>query len=67
MGWSSATGLMADIIGGFKKKKIPSAERRKAYAVMIPAFENYDADTLDECRGLDPEFDVCLPKYEEDA
>lgn len=68
MGWASGSGLMNHIIDGFRSAGVSANQRRRAYEVMIPIFENVgDCDTLEECRGLDPAFDAALGPEGEDA
>lgn len=59
MSWSSGSELMSSVIFALSHVK-DSAVRRGVYAVLIPAFEDMDCDTLDECRGEDAAFDAAL-------
>lgn len=59
MGWSSGSDLMDSVIFALKPVK-DAAVRRGVYAVLIPAFEDMDCDTLYECRGEDKAFDAAL-------
>lgn len=59
MGWARGSSLMGDLICAVMvvdNEKI----RAKIYRRMITAFEDYDCDTLDECRGIDLVFDEVL-------
>jgi len=51
MGWASGSILMHDIVTSFNEKFPDDPELRKQiYLTLIPEFENYDCDTLDEVR-----------------
>ena len=60
MGWASGSEIMSEIIDE-TKLAIPKEKARRAfYRQMIHVFEQYDCDTLDDCRGADPIFDEAL-------
>jgi hypothetical protein len=73
MGWASGSGLFGNLID-IMMEHIPDKDMRVAlYMDMIEAFENRDCDTLDECYGHDPAFDIAwretypdLDAYDED-
>jgi len=56
MGWSKGSELMGVIIRSIKNE-IPDKWRGLVYKKIIAAFEDADADTLDECLGIDPIYD----------
>jgi hypothetical protein len=60
MGWATGSALMSEIITSLKDKIPDDLVRQEIYETLIPAFEGYDCDTLDECKGLDPSFEKLL-------
>jgi hypothetical protein len=60
MGWSSGSEIMGEIIHALDKTKIPDGTRFKLYKRLIPALQNQDWDTEDECMGEDPQYDKAL-------
>ena len=70
MGWSSGSGLMADIIEAVEEYAHPDSDKVTMFAAMIEAFEGYDCDNLCECLGHSPNFDLAFerlnPEYAED-
>lgn len=60
MGWCRGSEF-ADAMIKTVQAHVPDREARKAiYATLIAQCENEDCDTLYECRGTDPCFDVAL-------
>lgn len=57
MGWSSGSRLMSDIIDAVYSNVRDKSARAKIYEILIPAFEDFDCDTLSECTDVDEEFD----------
>ena len=58
MGWSSGSRMMSDIIQLLKKHVKDDMKRSRIHYGLIEIFEENDCDTLYECRGEDPIFDV---------
>lgn len=53
------------------RDKVPQKEtREEIYRAIIPAFEDHDWDTQNECEGEDPAFDSVIkelhPEWDED-
>ena len=57
MGWSGGADLMADVIMSAKKVITNKDERCMFYKLIIPSFEGFDCDNLEECKGIDKMFD----------
>lgn len=70
MGWSSGSLLMSEIIEAIQNNVDDDEVRTQIYAEIIEAFEDKDADTLDECLDEDPAFDEAYrelhPESDED-
>jgi len=66
MSWASGSGLFVEIISVMKNKLDDDDLRQSLYYDLIELFENYDCDTLDECRGEDKAFDAAYTEYVED-
>lgn len=47
---------MSAVIAAIKQTGLNKHERKKLYLDLIPAFEDFDCDTLDECRSDDIAF-----------
>lgn len=62
MGWGSGSDLMSQIIRGLINESYDATERKKLYSIIVPALENHDWDTIDECFDDDPAF---MTYYEE--
>jgi len=60
---------MSEIIAALKE--CPEECREKAYRAIIPAFEDFDCDTLCESLGKDPTYDKVYrelnPEEDEEA
>lgn len=59
MGWASGSELLTGIILS-TKIVVPPRHRKELYKLFINQFEYHDCDTIDECRGLDRDFDKAL-------
>ena len=57
MGWSGGADLMADIIMSAKKVITNKDERCTFYKLIIPSFEGFHCDILEECKGIDKMYD----------
>jgi hypothetical protein len=62
MGWSSGSRLFGDIIDAVRPVVKDEAAREELYTKLIPAFEDQDWDTQDECLGMDPAYDAAIKK-----
>ena len=62
MGWNSGSHIMDTIIENYKAfHGNPIAYHRiEFYMSLIKTFEDYDADTLEECKGTDRWYDVAM-------
>lgn len=60
MGWSRGGELMDVVIAAMMRTAAGTEPRSAIYEDLIEAFWNADADTLEECMGVDPAFDVAL-------
>lgn len=60
MGWSSGSGLFAEIAEVIADTVADEDDRRIIYEAMIEAFIDRDCDTLDECVGIDHVLDEVL-------
>lgn len=50
MGWSSGSGLMSDIIEALEDEEISYEIKVTIYKMLIDKFEEFDCDTLYECK-----------------
>jgi hypothetical protein len=70
MGWASGSSLMSDIIATIQENVDDHDIRVQIYVDIINAFEDKDADTLDECLDEDEAFDEAYtevhPESDED-
>ena len=60
MGWSKGSDVMEYVMVALKDED--EDIRRKLYRTLIPAMEQCDWDTQDECLGYDPIYDQVLTK-----
>ncbi len=63
MGWSSGSEIVervARVVCG--TIETPEA-RSEIFAELVQAVLDCDCDTLDECRGIDPELDNVIDEY----
>jgi hypothetical protein len=58
MSWTTGSKLFLEMIDAFEDADIDTDTRKLLYESLIPLFESYDCDTLDECLGKDKAFDV---------
>ena len=56
MGWASGSELLTGVILS-TKIVVPPKYRKELYKLFINQFESHDCDTIDECVGIDKEFD----------
>ena len=66
MGWSGGADLMGDIIMSAKKVITDKDQRCTFYKLIIPSFEGFDCDNLEECKGIDKMFDHAYNQFFED-
>lgn len=66
MGWASGSGILADIIYTTLNVVTDYDDRKELYEEFIKIFESADADTLDECLGIDEAFDDVYKSLLED-
>ena len=57
MGWSTGSQVFEEIVTVLRSNVPNFEDRCDIYRELIPIFENYDCDTLDECAGADEAFD----------
>ena len=58
MGWASGSELLGTILEAFEVEDlVPIDAKRRIYRRMIEAFEDRDCDTIEECLGIDDDFD----------
>ena len=60
MGWSTGSRLMSDIIGALQEKVPEEKLRQEIYEELIPIFEAFDCDTLQDCAEDDIAFHDAL-------
>lgn len=56
MGAASASELMSDVCAALIRHKVSVKVRKRIYKDLIPAWEDYDCDTLYEIVDEDPAF-----------
>lgn len=70
MGWSGGSLLMSEVIAAIHNHVDDEDIRKEIYLEIIDAFEDKDADTLDECCDEDIAFEEAYsdlhPEYRED-
>lgn len=70
MGWSSGSQIMSEVISAIQPHMPDENARKEVYKALIPAFEDQDWDTQEECEGEDPAYDAALlelhPEWHED-
>lgn len=66
MGWSRGSGLMGDVVDTIQLHVKDDDVRYDIYSALIEAFAQYDADTLDECCGVDDAYDAAFDAWNED-
>lgn len=62
MGWARGSDLLRGIILS-TQKAVPAKHRKELYKLFINQFECHDCDTVDECCGIDKEFDKAFEEY----
>lgn len=60
MGWSGGSEIFNNVISVVKDNVADERSRRAIYKGLIPAFEEGDWDTQDECLGKDAAYDKAL-------
>lgn len=60
MGWSTGSGLFAEIAAVIAETVTDEDDRKTIYESMIEAFTERDCDALDECFGIDYILDEAL-------
>lgn len=60
MGWASGSRMMDEIITRLHHRIRYDTDRRNVYTALIAVFEARDCDTLYECLGVDPVFDIAF-------
>ena len=67
MGWASGSRVMSEIIGRLAKDFVGEPEtRKKIYLAVIPALEEADWDTHEDCYGSDPMYSEALRELHPD-
>lgn len=66
MGWSSGSSLMKEVIEILKMHIVDEDVRKAIYLELIPLFEDYDCDTLDECSDDDDLFEEALTELNDE-
>lgn len=66
MGWARGSEILTEIIESVKSIVTDHEDRETLYRQFIEIFENNDADTLDECLGIDRTFDKVYKEYFEE-
>lgn len=69
MGWSNGSSLferMIDslVVCGLINDSVSKENLKTFFIDMIENFEDFDCDTLNECKGLHPVLDECLREKE---
>jgi len=60
MGWSRGSDLFAEIVESIERHVHDEQIKINIYYEMISSFEDYDADTLEECWGISDALDAVL-------
>jgi hypothetical protein len=64
MGWSTGSRIFSEIIEVLQKQVPDDGVREEIYDELIQLFWNdYDCDTLDECKGEDKSFDKAFKNF----
>lgn len=58
MGWGTGSRVFSELIDVIVEVDVDDLKREYLYQQLIDLFERYDCDTLDECLGTDPIFDL---------
>jgi hypothetical protein len=71
MGWASGSRLFSEIIEATVAVGVDKVTRKELYEQFMEKFEEFDCDTLDECKGIDDAFDEVWdakhPEYIDDG
>ena len=62
MGWSSGSGLLCQVIEIIEEHCHPDTDKVTLFTELITEFEDYDCDTINECLGQSPSFDIAYEK-----
>lgn len=60
MGWSTGSDLFAEIAESIERHVHDEQIKINIYYEMISSFEDFDADTLEECLGISDALDSVL-------
>ena len=60
MGWTNGSEIFDGIINVLSNKLDDDDLRSAIYRELIPIFEEFDCDALEECIGVDPVFDIVI-------
>jgi len=60
MGWATGSALFAEVAESIERHVHDEQIKINIYYEMISSFEDYDADTLDECLGISEALDSVL-------
>jgi hypothetical protein len=60
MGWSTGSDLFAEIAESIERHVHDEQIKINIYYEIISSFEDYDADTLEECLGISDALDSVL-------
>lgn len=60
MGWATGSKLFSEIAESVERHVHDEQTKINIYYEMISSFEDYDADTLDECLGISDALDAVL-------
>lgn len=60
MGWSTGSDLFAEVAESIERHVHDEQIKINIYYEMISSFEDYDADTLEECLGISDALDSVL-------
>lgn len=64
MGWATGSEIMSEIIDDTKSAIRDKKKRKAYYKHLIHVFQQYDCDTLDDCRDDDPLFAEALDEMQ---
>ena len=63
MGWSNGSDIVDRVARVVCAVVETSETRSEIFAELVQAVLDCDCDTLDECRGIDPELDNVIDEY----
>ena len=64
MGWSNGSLIAVALIDTIRDNVESVEARRAIYRTLIDEFEDADCDTMSECTGIDPVYDVFFKEGE---